>query len=169
MLSAANYLIGFLRGQPTNLGAPPLLSVIRSILVRPRLSKSPRRILTKHAPCERMSQGPAAVRLFAARAAIFKRGATISSGMRPRRRENVRESAWVGDLLRKSGKSWFTKTRGWCSLPPAWERETEWKRGVPPPTRRLHECSRAPVGPTDLGHSRLEPAGWPNSVSLVVE
>src|SRR5215210_6202815 len=39
--SASNGLVGFLRGLLTNLGTPPVTSVIRSILVRPPLSTRP--------------------------------------------------------------------------------------------------------------------------------
>ena len=40
MLLATKVLVGFLRGLLTNLGTPPVTSDIRSILVRPRLSKT---------------------------------------------------------------------------------------------------------------------------------
>ena len=39
MLLATKVLVGFLRGQLTNLDTPPVASDIRSILVRPRIVK----------------------------------------------------------------------------------------------------------------------------------
>ena len=38
---AVKVSVGFLRGPLTNLGTPPVTSVIRSILVRPRMVKDP--------------------------------------------------------------------------------------------------------------------------------
>src|SRR5215207_2059117 len=40
--SASKGLVGFLRGLLTNLGTPPATSVIRSILVRPRMDRTER-------------------------------------------------------------------------------------------------------------------------------
>ena len=40
--SASKGSVGFLRGLLTNLGTPPVTSVIRSILVRPRIDKEAR-------------------------------------------------------------------------------------------------------------------------------